>query len=289
MGRYDLRAQRVLASANLALETKRISTPPVWHQVVQDIPPPPRLTRPVKSHSSRHQKFKPVRITYPEDALRQEFFSDHPWELARPKVVLEDSGNDHKGYDWGELEQEGKRVDGERYGYALSREIMKGMDVTNKHRNSVIQRQRHLMQHGLPTQDGHPSPKLSKHHAYDIARSEFYAHRHLQDMERRIAVEEAKHTGAYFMPGPNAIAEPLEDAQFEKWKMWAASRVAGIKNQRMAGYSGSEVEEGEEERADALAVAEEMDEAGKEEEGDVVERAQTSQDAVASAVEGMQR
>jgi small subunit ribosomal protein S23 len=117
MGRYDLRAQRVLANANLALETKRISTPPVWHQVVQDIPPPPRLNRPVK-HRSRYgyNKFKPERIAYPEDELRSEFFSDHPWELARPRVVLEDSGNDHKDYNWSELEQDGKRIDGERYG-----------------------------------------------------------------------------------------------------------------------------------------------------------------------------
>jgi small subunit ribosomal protein S23 len=113
MGRYDLRAQRVLANANLALEAKRISTPPVWHHVIQDVPPPPRLTRPVK-RQKRYNKYKPVHITYPEDKLRTEFFSDHPWELARPRVVLEDSGNDHKAYDWSELEQDGKRLDGER-------------------------------------------------------------------------------------------------------------------------------------------------------------------------------
>jgi small subunit ribosomal protein S23 len=47
--------------------------------------------------------------------MRKEFFSDHPWELARPRVVLEDSGNDHSRYDWSALEQDGKRVDGERY------------------------------------------------------------------------------------------------------------------------------------------------------------------------------
>jgi small subunit ribosomal protein S23 len=115
MGRYDFRAQRVLANANLALETKRISTPPVWHQIVQDVPPPPRLTRPVKQHFASRNKFRPQQIKYPEDQLRQEFFSDHPWELARPRVVLEDSGNDHREYDWSGLEQDGKRVDGERY------------------------------------------------------------------------------------------------------------------------------------------------------------------------------
>ena len=55
------------------------------------------------------------RISYPEDSLRQDFFGDHPWELARPRVVLEDGGDDSGGYEWGRgLEQEGKRVDGER-------------------------------------------------------------------------------------------------------------------------------------------------------------------------------
>ena len=110
-------------------------------------------------------------------------------------------------------------------------------------------------------------------------------------MERRIAKEEALHTGAYFMPGPNAIAGPLEDAQFESWKTWAANRVAGIKNQRLAGYSGSEIEDdGVDESVAALAAAEEEDIAGREEpvESEGEGRVQTSQDAVAGAVEGMQ-
>lgn len=113
MGRYDLRAQRVLAKATLAVEAKRIPTAPVWHQVVQDVPPPPRLNRPVLQRRSR-RKYRPQQIVYPEDELRTEFFSDHPWELARPKVLVESSGNDHRDFDWSHLEQEGKRIDGER-------------------------------------------------------------------------------------------------------------------------------------------------------------------------------
>lgn len=58
--------------------------------------------------------FQPVKIRYEEDQLRKEFFRDHPWELARPRVVLENSGNDHAGYDWSKLKQRGKRLDGER-------------------------------------------------------------------------------------------------------------------------------------------------------------------------------
>jgi small subunit ribosomal protein S23 len=55
-----------------------------------------------------------MNITYPEDKLRKEFFGDHPWELARPKTLLEDSGNDAKYWSWDKIEQVGKPLDGER-------------------------------------------------------------------------------------------------------------------------------------------------------------------------------
>jgi small subunit ribosomal protein S23 len=31
--------------------------------------------------------------------------------------VVEDSGNDAKGYDWSKIQQKGKQLDGERYVY----------------------------------------------------------------------------------------------------------------------------------------------------------------------------
>lgn len=58
--------------------------------------------------------FMPAELKYPEDQLRTEFFGDHPWELARPKIVLEQSGNDSKDWDWSQIEQPGKKLDGER-------------------------------------------------------------------------------------------------------------------------------------------------------------------------------
>lgn len=45
--------------------------------------------------------FSPVNLTYEEDKLRWEYFNDHPWELARPRVVLENDGRDAQGWDWG--------------------------------------------------------------------------------------------------------------------------------------------------------------------------------------------
>ena len=139
------------------------------------------------------------------------------------------------------------------------------------------------MQHGY-SNPSNPSlsQKMSKHQAYDTARKEFYTHRHFEDIERRIAREEALHTGAYFQPGPNALAAPLEDAKFEAWKQWAAKRVNMLSNMRMAGYSGSEVEEGGDEGGSA-SVVEEM-ETGAEDPVEEVEAPQSSTDAVASAV-----
>ena len=52
---------------------------------------------------------------YEEDQLRQQFFGDHPWELARPRIVLEDDGKDYARFDWSKMLQKNKKLDGERY------------------------------------------------------------------------------------------------------------------------------------------------------------------------------
>jgi len=128
MGRYDFRPQRVLRTADQLLETKRITQKPPWYRIIQDIPPSAFLTRPVFQDSSHQparrlakkglrssKAFQPLPLQYEEDALRTDFFGDHPWELARPKVVVEDSGDQAKGWDWGKgIKQLGKRLDGER-------------------------------------------------------------------------------------------------------------------------------------------------------------------------------
>lgn len=151
MGKYDFRPTRVLPQARLLIKTKRInaSEPPPWMRVVEDVPPSAILNRPVfrdartisDEENSRtrfgrasrayprldsklqdrnmKQIFKPLQMGYNEDKLRSDFFNDHPWELARPKVILEDSGNDAKNWDWSTgIKQPGKRLDGERYRYS---------------------------------------------------------------------------------------------------------------------------------------------------------------------------
>ena len=127
MGRHDIRPARVLQIANQLLENKRIRFQPPWHEAVGQLPPSETLVRPIQRfeeidkarHNRRNQRkpskmFQPIELDYPEDKLREGFFNDHPWELARPKVVLEETGNDSKYWDWSRIHQPGKKLDGER-------------------------------------------------------------------------------------------------------------------------------------------------------------------------------
>lgn len=123
-GRY-LAPLRVLQTATRMLESGYISKEPVWFRTVADIPPTTTIvrTRPVqlqkkptklKGNRKIPGMFKPDKIVYPEDAMRTQFFKDHPWELARPRVLVENDGRDYQRYDWSKIQQRGKALDGER-------------------------------------------------------------------------------------------------------------------------------------------------------------------------------
>lgn len=83
---------------------------------------------------------------------------------------------------------------------------------------------------------------LSKASAYDVARREFYAHRHLSEVRSRIAKEEALHVGAYFGKGPLEIGMELEDKSWENWKRWAASQIEDEQAMRAQLFSGQQDE-----------------------------------------------
>ena len=85
---------------------------------------------------------------------------------------------------------------------------------------------------------------LSKASAYDAARREFYAHRHLSEIRSRIAKEEAQHVGAYFGKGPLAIGMELEDRSWESWKRWATAQIEDEQAMRAQMFSGQQ-DEGE--------------------------------------------
>ncbi|CAB4396232.1 uncharacterized protein OCT59_000456 [Rhizophagus irregularis] len=93
---------------------KIIKSLPVWYSAMKNIPPGQsllrsplqfrednlqnhnlRLRRDTKSHSQKHLKTKvprPQKIYYMLDALRKDFYRDHPYELLRPQILIEQDG-----------------------------------------------------------------------------------------------------------------------------------------------------------------------------------------------------
>jgi len=80
-------------------------------------------------------------------------------------------------------------------------------------------------------------PNMTKSAAYDIARREFYHLRLQEDIERRIAQEEARATGAYFGPDMHTVGMELENQEYERWKEWAI-KEAQFQDQRAAAFAG---------------------------------------------------
>ena len=116
-------AQKRLGSPVLGVERLK-EVPPPWLKAVEAIPPSETLVRtyPVqhqplnpKMHKPR-RTFVPQQISYEEDDLRGTFFRDHPWELARPRIITEFDGKDARYVDWSKgLQQPGIPLTGERY------------------------------------------------------------------------------------------------------------------------------------------------------------------------------
>jgi small subunit ribosomal protein S23 len=77
---------------------------------------------------------------------------------------------------------------------------------------------------------------MPKQQAYDVARKEFYKLRQQEEIERRIAVEEARHYGAYFGKTNLQVGMELEDQVYEHWKKWATDQIAKLEAERSAAY-----------------------------------------------------
>ncbi len=117
---HDL-AQAHVSSAIISGKPK-VAAP--WVKAVARIPPAEVLTRPypIQHTEPRHNNgrvsrklFRPTSIVHPEDQLRSDFFRDHPWELARPRLIIELDGKDARYLDWSKgLRQPGMALSGER-------------------------------------------------------------------------------------------------------------------------------------------------------------------------------
>jgi len=232
-GVRHLRPLRVAETASRMLETGLLRREPPWYRTVAAIPPSTSLVRelPVQLHEKKLRKharkipglFKPQKIVYPEDELRNQFFRDHPWELARPRIVVENDGKDYRRVDWSKgIVQKGKKVDGE----------------------SVVQRQYWLMTHADKSQS----------EAYDIARKEFYDYRMQEDIERRVAAEEARAVGATFHKSYVELGVELEQQYIERWAEEAKRVIRARKTMLAQSFSDAAEEE-----PTSPALADELD------------------------------
>ena len=83
----------------------------------------------------------------------------------------------------------------------------------------------------------HNRPNITKAEAYDQARHEFYERRLQEDVERRVAKEEALATGAYFGKSTLQVGMELEDRMFERWKEWAVKETTEQAQKEAAAYT----------------------------------------------------
>lgn len=151
----------------------------------------PKPTAPLyqtKSKNTHKSLYKIPKLNYVEDELRELFYKQHPWELARPKILLENSGYDTKDQDWSRLTQINTQLDGE----------------------SVIQRTIYLINNSA-------EPKLNLEQAYDQARFEFYRLRIQQELEEQISKEENSMFGASFDATSIEYGITKEQEVIDKW------------------------------------------------------------------------
>lgn len=73
--------------------------------------------------------------------------------------------------------------------------------------------------------------------AYDQARHEFYTLRQQEEVEQRLAREEALSTGAYFGMSTIDVGLELEDKEYERWKETAMMSVQTMAQRRAAGLA----------------------------------------------------
>lgn len=220
-------AVNLLERTSAYLRAGLLTKAPAWYNVVASVPPSksfarePKITNPSNNKNiaslseysetvgikngtyktrqsgsdrkvSFNKLYKAPKLNYAEDKLRELFYQQHPWELSRPKVLIENTGEE--SYDWSTIQQLGKPLDGE----------------------SVVQRTLYLLKEKK-------QPTLLD--AYDQARFEFYRVRVQQEIHEQVAQEEAEMFGSVF--GSSSIEYGLEKEQkvIETWKKKAIQQT----------------------------------------------------------------
>lgn len=102
---------------------------------------------------------------------------------------------------------------------------------------------------------------LTREQAYDQVRREFYALRQREEVEKRIAQEEARMVGAYFGASFLDIGFELENREYANWTKWAVGEAAKADAVASEAYTSFDNPRAVAESA-SHTDADEMDEAG---------------------------
>ncbi|CCH41501.1 37S ribosomal protein S25, mitochondrial [Wickerhamomyces ciferrii] len=241
------RAVNVLEKTSEYLRAGLVDKQPAWYNVVGQTPPiknfirQPRFEHPIKEKvvtppkkgdinfngrktklykTSHHEQKRDVynipKLKFVEDQLRQLFYEQHPWELARPRILLENTGEDIKNQDWSSIIQINKPLDGE----------------------SVVQRTLYLLNN---------TKGLDFKKAYDTARHEYYRVRIQLQIEEQVAKEQNEMFGAGYDLSLFESGVEKEQAVIDKWKQDAVegTQLMEAKNvSPQAAWSGESTTEG---------------------------------------------
>ncbi|QSL65031.1 hypothetical protein MERGE_002335 [Pneumocystis wakefieldiae] len=190
----NLRPLQIHILTSKLLQINYIKREPKWFRPIIEAPPNFNLLRKLSPQFLRIKKslkpnlLRPQNIEYPEDQLRRRFFKDHPWELARPRNLIEYNGKNIEHYSWSQLHQKAKPLDGE----------------------SVVQRQFWLMTYA--------KPKRTEENAYTEALSEFYVARAQEQILQIVSEDEAKMHGAKFDKSHIEISVMSEQNILKIWR-----------------------------------------------------------------------
>ncbi|ORY98512.1 mitochondrial ribosomal protein S25 [Syncephalastrum racemosum] len=170
---YRCAPTKLASTATNLIKGNLLKRAPVWLQAVKNTPPGPSIIRAREidpslqqnnaveqktRYKQKHLRTKaprPLRIVYPEDKLRRQFFKDHPFELARPKVLVENTNATNRT-DYSTL-------------------LLPGMHPSEVDGETVIRYQLHLM----------TNENMTEREAYSKATSEFYEIRAQEEIEAR--------------------------------------------------------------------------------------------------------
>ncbi|EGV63765.1 mitochondrial ribosomal small subunit component [Yamadazyma tenuis] len=211
-------AATVLERTSAYLKSGLLKNKPVWFDVVANHPPDRDLTRVpktllnssyqdpmnrVKGNKTRlsdqelrtknNKAHRIPKLKFVEDELRNLFYKRHPWEFSRPKVLIENEGNDNTQCDWSHMVQFNKPLDGE----------------------SVVQRTMWLLKNS----------NRDLFESYDQARFEFYRLRMEEEMQSAVSREESGMFGAVFPTTNLQHGVQQEQVFVDDWAVLAAEKT----------------------------------------------------------------